>query len=103
MNRTTCSICNSNKLREVIGKHPSGVKIYRDQDDRRWKGRKCPDCLKQEHKQYMREVRGSILLDMVCKFCSKNFKQKRRHQKYCSAKCRKLANPWRKVIPILPE
>lgn len=55
----TCSICNMNKTRVYKTKTPSGFKRYVDNNGRWWKGRKCPDCIKIEHRNYMRGIRGT--------------------------------------------
>jgi hypothetical protein len=56
---TTCSHCNQNRTRVFKVRTPSGVKRYQDDKGRWWRGKKCPDCVKVEHRNYMRGVRGT--------------------------------------------
>ena len=86
--KVTCSICNNNKDRVFTRSSPSGVKQYKDPNQKAWKGKKCPDCLKNEHKEYMRTKRGSILQELKCDRCNIRFIQKRGHQLFCSKVCR---------------
>jgi hypothetical protein len=55
----TCSRCNKVDVRKQIGISPNRKrKYYANAEGRKWKGRKCPDCIKEEHTEYMRKRRG---------------------------------------------
>jgi hypothetical protein len=88
MSLTTCSVCHKNCERIHFATSPSGVKRYQDDKGRKWKGKKCPDCLRIEHTLYMQELRGTDLKEINCAECGITFMQKIKHQKYCSRKCR---------------
>ena len=54
----TCSICNETKQRTQVGMSPNrSRKYYADENGRKWKGKKCPDCLTGEYREHMRQYR----------------------------------------------
>ena len=54
---STCSVCNTNKIRKFVKKLKCGVRWYVNENNRRWRGKKCPDCAYKEHLDYMRKKR----------------------------------------------
>lgn len=56
---STCSCCNKNVIRRYTHTLPSGVKWYVDTENRRWRGKNCPDCAYKKHLTYLRKIRGT--------------------------------------------
>jgi len=84
-----CSACGLTKNRRVM-KTYGKVKHYTDENHKAWKGKKCPSCVKELHKNLMRKLRNSQLGKFNCLNCGKEFDKMRGHQTYCSKSCRSL-------------
>lgn len=55
-----CSKCLDWKWRKCIGQSPNGKrKYYKDEQERTWRGKACPECSKKAHTDYIRNRRRS--------------------------------------------
>lgn len=58
INTVICKVCNLPKTRIEAGKYPNGkIKIYIDENGKKFNGKTCPDCNKTRVKQVMRAGR----------------------------------------------
>lgn len=57
---TTCSCCHTNKTRILVGVSPNKKRrYYVDKFGDHWQGKKCPECRRAHHAEYMRRRRKS--------------------------------------------
>ena len=61
LSKTTCSVCNTNKVRLVKDSSKKVTrKYYEDDKGRPWNGRRCPDCVRSKAKEHMRQKRVKV-------------------------------------------
>ncbi len=79
-----CTSCRNIKLR--YKKQGDNKRIYRDEFDKKWEGRKCPNCYKNKQKEDSKKL-NKYYEEKQCVICSTVFKPRAIDNIYCSKKC----------------